>query len=197
MNMKKLYYILYAAGIFVASPALAQGSFSAQYSMGFGTGDVKSFVSSPSFRGVTLEYRHFVQPNVSIGGEVGWNVFYERRAHDTYTSGTISLSGVQYRYINAVPIYVTGDYYLKPGEKMNPFVGLGIGTLFTTRATDMNLYRLETDAWAFALRPEVGVLVNVNPDLDFILAGKYNAGFSTADLAAQSYFTFNIGFVFK
>jgi len=44
------------------------------------------------------------------------------RAYDTYTSGTISLSGVQYRYINAMP-FICGDYYSN-GKKLNPFVGL-------------------------------------------------------------------------
>lgn len=197
MNMKKLFYIFLAVASFAAVPAIAQSSFSAQYSMGFGSGDVKSFISSSSFRGGAIEYRYHIQDKFSVGADIGWNTFYERRAYDTYTSGTVSLSGVQYRYINAMPIYVAGDYYLKPGEKLNPFVGLGIGTLYTKRNTDMNLYTIENKVWAFALRPEAGVLVNANPSLDIILVGKYNYGFSAGGLDAQSYFTFNIGLVFK
>jgi len=196
-SMKKLFHIFLAVATFAAAPAIAQSAFSVQYSMGFGSGDVKSYVSSTSFRGASLAYRYFVQPKISVGADIGWNTFYERRAYDTYTSGTISLSGVQYRYINAMPVYLAGDYYLKPGEKINPFVGLGVGTLYTKRNTDMNLYTLENKVWAFALRPEAGVLVNANPGLDIILAGKYNYGFSAGGLEAQSYFTFNIGLVFK
>jgi outer membrane protein len=196
-HMKKIFNVVLAVGLFAAAPTFAQSSFSVQYSMGFGSGDVKSYVSSSSFRGAAVEYRYHVQEKISVGADIGWNTFYERRAYDTYTSGTISLSGVQYRYINAMPIYLAGDYYFKPGEKLNPFIGLGVGTLYTRRNTDMNLYTLENKVWAFALRPEAGVLVNANPSLDIILAGKYNYGFAAGGLDAQSYFTFNIGLVFK
>src|SRR5882762_7538895 len=112
--MKKLFYIFLAVGIFTAAPTLAQSSFSVQYAMGFGSGDVKSYISSSSFRGAAVEYRYHIQEKFSVGADIGWNTFYERRAYDTYTSGTVSLSGVQYRYINAMPIFVAFDYYMKP-----------------------------------------------------------------------------------
>jgi len=195
--MKKIFIVILAVGIFAAVPSIAQSTFSIQYSMGFGSGDVKSFVSSSSFRGAALAYRYHIEPKFSVGADIGWNTFYERRAFDTYTSGTVSLSGVQYRYINAMPIFVAFDYYMKPDEKINPFIGLGVGTLYTRRNTDMNLYTVENTVWAFALRPEAGVLVNANEGLDIILAGKYNYGFAAGGLEAQSYFTFNIGLVFK
>jgi outer membrane protein len=197
VHMKKIFNVIIAVAFFASAPAVAQSTFSFQYSMGFGSGDMKSYITSSSFRGAALEYRYHIQEKNSVGVDIGWNTFYERRAYDTYTSGTVSLSGVQYRYINAMPIYLAGDHYFKPGEKLNPFVGLGVGTLYTKRNTDMNLYTLETKVWAFALRPEAGVLVNANPSLDFILVGKYNYGFSAGGLDAQSYFTFNIGLVFK
>src|SRR5882672_7232093 len=98
MNMKKLFYIFLAVAFFAAAPAVAQSSFSVQYSMGFGSGDVKSYITSASFRGAAVEYRYHLD-KFSVGADIGWNTFYERRAFDTYTSGTVSLSGVQYRYI--------------------------------------------------------------------------------------------------
>jgi outer membrane protein len=197
VHMKKLFSIVFVIGILAAAPSKAQSTFSVQYSMGFGNGDVKSYISTASFRGVGLEYRYHIEPKFSVGIDMGWNTFYERRAYDTYTSGTVSLSGVQYRYINAAPIYLSANYYLKPDEKLNPFIGLGVGTLYSKRNTDMGLYTLENIAWAFALRPEIGVLINENSGLDVILAGKYNYGFATDGQEAQSYFTFNVGFVFK
>ena len=179
------------------SPALAQSTFSMEYSIGTGSGETKSFISSPSFRGGMLAYRRMINPNIGVGVDAGWNIFYERRAYDTYTSGTVSLSGVQYRYINAIPIYLAFDYCLKPNEKLNPFFGLGVGTIYLRKNTDMNVYTIENNAWAFALRPEAGVRLEASPGMDFILAAKYNYAFSTDALNAQSYFTFNIGFVFK
>jgi hypothetical protein len=195
--MKNLFKLLVIAAVVTSAPAFAQGSFSMQYSMGFGMGDSKSYINAPSFRGATMEYRHLVTDDMAIGVDVSWNVFYERRASDTYTSGTVSLTGVQYRYVNAVPIYVSVDKYFGMGKKVNPFVGLGIGTMYTRRNTDMNLYTLETDSWAFALRPEAGIRYDASTSVDLILALKYNYGLSTTDLPAQSYLAVNVGFVFK
>jgi outer membrane protein W len=195
--MKNLFKLLTIAAGFAAAPSFAQGSFSIQYSMGFAMGDSKTYISTPSFRGATMEYKYNIKDDLAIGADVSWNVFYERKASDTYTSGTVSVSGVQYRYTNSIPIYVSIDKYFKPGEKINPFVGLGIGTMYTRRNTDMNLYTLEADSWAFALQPEAGVRVDMSSQVDFILALKYNYGLSTNELPAQSYLAVNVGFVFK
>lgn len=195
--MKKLFYIIWVACMFAAAPVFAQSTFSVQYSIGSGTGDNKNYISSPSFRGAMLEYRRMIQPKIGIGADIGWNTFYERRAYDTYTSGTISLSGVQYRYINAIPIYVAFDYFLRPDNRINPFVGLGVGTMYVRKNTDMNIYTLETDAWMFALRPQAGIRYEANPGMDIVFALKYNYGFTTDALTAQSYLAFNVGFTFK
>jgi outer membrane protein len=193
--MKKSLLLFVIAGCMI-SPAFAQHSFSIQYALGFG-GTMNNYITSTSVRGATFEYKIYPQPNISIGIDAGWNHFYERRAYDTYTQGTRSLSGVQYRYANVVPIFVTTSYYLSPGNKFNPFVGLGVGTLFFSRYVDMGIFRVTEDEWHFALKPEAGVLVSLNPEMDLILGLRYNNAFATNDTAEQSFMAFNIGFVWK
>lgn len=193
--MKKIFFLLLVSGVFTV-PAFAQHSFSMQYSMGFG-GTINDFVSSTSLRGATFEYKIFVDPQFSIGLDAGWNHFYERRAFDTYTSGTTSVSGVQFRYADAVPIYLTGTYYFMPGNHINPFFGVGVGTIYLSRYLDMGIFRITSDEWHFGLKPEAGVLVNLSPDMDFILGFRYNKAFATNDTADQSFMTFNVGFVWK
>lgn len=191
--MKKLLFIAF---IFIASAASAQSLTAVQYSIGFGSGDLGSYIGAPSFRGFTIDYRKLVQPNIGVGVDLGWNVFYDEKAFGTYTRGDLSYSGKQYRYNNQFPMLFAADYYLKPGEKINPFAGLGIGTMYSLRNTDMGQYTFEQDAWHFALRPEVGVLIQANPGLSLAVTGKYYYGFEAGDLDAQSYFALNFGFVF-
>lgn len=191
--MKKIFILLFSV---MALTSSAQSLTAIQYSMGFGTGDLGDYIGKPSFRGFTIDYRKLVQPNIGVGFELGWNVFYEENSFDTYTQGNLSLSGKQYRYNNQFPMLFAGDYYLKPGEQINPFVGLGLGTMYSLRNTDMGQYTLEEDAWNFALRPEVGVLVEANPNMSLAITGKYYYGFEAGDLPAQSYFALNVGFVF-
>jgi len=192
--MKKLLIIFFLAG---SIPAFSQALTTMEYSMGFATGDLSDFISAPSFRGFTTSFKKFVHPNVAAGVEFGWNVFYDEEPTDVYTQGNFAYSGKQYRYSNQFPMLVRADYYFKPGEMINPYVGLGLGTMYTLRNTDMGQYRIEEDAWHFLMKPEVGVEFEMNPGFAFTVNSKYYGGFGAGGLAAQGYFTINVGAVFK
>jgi len=192
--MKKLLVIFFLAG---GAPAFSQVITTLEYSMGFATGDLADFIGAPSFRGFTTTFKKLVQPNVAAGVEFGWNVFYDAKGTDVYHQGNFAYSGKQYRYNNQFPMLIRGDYYLKPGEQINPYVGLGLGTMYTLRNTDMGQYRIEEDAWHFLVKPEVGVEFDVNPGFAFSLSGRYYGGFAAGGMAAQGYFAINVGAVFK
>ncbi len=194
--MKKLIFSVVI--VCASGSVLAQQSLTAfTYSMGFGTGDLGDYIGQASFRGATLDYRRFIQPAVGLGFDLGWNVFYEERPYDTYEYGGVSLSGKQFRYSNHVPILLAADFFFKPGEKVNPFAGMGIGTMYSRRNTDMNLYTVEQDNWSFVMRPEAGVWLDLQPGFGLMAVAKYYTGFAAGDLETQSYFTFNVGFVFS
>jgi outer membrane protein len=164
--------------------------------MGFASGDMAEFISKPSFRGFVFQYRHPFTPNIAAGFDLGWNVFYERKDYDTYEANNASLSGVQFRYHNEIPLYISGEYYFKPEGPLNPFAGLGIGTIYSERNTDMGVWRVVEDAWQFALKPEVGLLYMFNESAGFKLAAKYNLGFAGGDLDAQSFIAIDAGLAF-
>ena len=97
MKNKVLFIVLLSFAI----PGMVQaqsGYASIQYVIGFGTGDLGSFISKASFRGAVFEYQRNINPNLSAGLEIGWNTFYEKKDYDTYTQETVSVSGLQYRY---------------------------------------------------------------------------------------------------
>jgi opacity protein-like surface antigen len=192
--MKKILLIIF---IFSSFGAFAQNTLvNFQYSIGFGTGDLGDYITQPSFRGFTFDYRSVVNENVGVGLEFAWNVFYQQEDFGTYTKENLSLTGKQWRYNNQLPMLVAADYYLSPGETFNPFVGLGIGTMYSRRNTDMSTYTLEEEAWHFVLRPEAGFIYEVSPDLGLSATAKYYIGFEAGDLPTQSYITLNFGVVF-
>jgi len=170
--------------------------FSVQYDISFGTGDLGSFISAPSFRGISMQYRYAITDKILIGGDLAWNVFYENKEYDSYTSGTRTLTGNQYRYQNEVPILVTVDYLFIPGKSFQPYVSLGIGTMYTERATDMGLWRLEQNPWQFAIKPEAGFMYSISNSTSLKLGLKYYEGFKAGDLDSQGYFTISTGFAF-
>jgi hypothetical protein len=163
--------------------------------MGFATGDLKEFNEAASFRGIGFEYRYMMKPAIGVGFETGYNLFYDKMDYATYTKGTESVSGIQFRYTHAVPVLAAFDYYLKPDTKFNTFVGLGIGTLYTFRDIDMGMFTQESDVWQFALRPQVGAIVDTGMG-NLILGAKYFSGFKANDTEGQSYFTINVGLAF-
>jgi outer membrane protein W len=181
-----------------ATFCLAQNSYvDVTYSMGFGAGDMADFISKPSFRGISFDYRYSVQPNIAIGFNLGWNTFYEAKGSSTYTVDNASLTGKQYRYSNNVPMLATGTYYFKPDETFSPYAALGIGTMYARRNTDMNLYTIEQEAWPFVLQPEIGFRYQAADAVGFLVNVKYLNGFKAGDFdSAQSYFTLNVGFSF-
>ncbi len=109
--MKKIVLsIMILAGLF-RTPAAAQDNvYAFQYTMGFSMGDFNDFISQPSFRGVTFDYRRMVTPNVGVGVEFNWSAFYEEKDYATYTRETGSISGKQYRYCSVVPMLVSAEY---------------------------------------------------------------------------------------
>ena len=111
----------------------AQSNFMISYPIGFPMGNLHDYTTSTSFRGINVEFNKKVAPNQTVGLETGWNVFYQHVDKKVYTEGTQSITGVQYRYTNAVPIIAGGKFYFESKKTIHPYVGVGLGTLYVDR----------------------------------------------------------------
>lgn len=195
--MKKIFSLLLLP-VICSQGINAQSSFTMSYPIGIPMGDLSDYIGAVSYRGINLEFNRRIKDNLEVGLETGWNVFYEKQAEKVYTDGTASISGVQFRYTNAVPI-IAGAKFIKSisGKPMTPYIGVGLGTLYVDRSTDFGLYRITIDAWQFCIRPELGFIYKAERGVGFFVGGKYYAAFGTDDLDGQSYLTINIGVVFS
>jgi hypothetical protein len=197
--MKKIVYSVIIIMILGVTMTNAQNSrTSLTYAVGFATGDLGEYISQPSWRGFNIESLKMISEKVGVGGSFSWNVFYEAQDYDTYTRGTASLSGKQYRYSNNLPMSLNVNYYLTAGQKIIPYVGLGTGVMYTRRNTDMNLYTIEQEAWNFLLQPQFGIEIANEYSSAFTIVAKYFYGFAAQDFdKAQSYISLNVGWTFK
>lgn len=194
--MKKLLILL--AVVIGSQAVLGQGNFVISYPISFPMGDLKEYIGATSFRGISMEFNKRQKSNLDIGIEASWHVFYERSDNKEYKNGTATLTGIQYRYTNAVPLLAQVKYLKTTGnDKMHPYAGLGIGTTYVERATDVGLYRLTLNAWQFCLRPELGLQIKAGYGASFLIGAKYYANFAAKDLDGQSYLSLNVGFVFS
>lgn len=176
--------------------AAAQGYVSAQYSINFPMAKTADFISNPSFRGLTLDYRHEVTPQILVGISAGWYTFYKDAGADSYTTsdGSITASGHQYRYLNSVPLLVTADYYFSD-HNLKPFAGLGVGTTYNRVDLEMGMYTIRVDPWQFSLAPEAGLAYRIAEGTSALVSVRYNISFSSRDLDTQSFLGLNIGLI--
>ena len=195
--MKRAIYFLLVIGLAVPGIVKAQSGYTSfQYQIGFGMGDLGDYIEKASFRGAVFDYQKNLSSGLSVGLELAWSTFYEKKDYDTYTVEPYSLSGIQYRYSNMFPMLLTAEYYLKSEGAVRPYVNLGLGTMYTIRDTDMGLWRLEEKAWQFGLKPELGVIYDVGMNSSVKLEGKYYMGLGGSKLENQSFFALSAGMVF-
>ena len=198
--MKKVILTLAALFYFCFVSVLhAQNSFTIAYSVGIPTKDVGDFIGNTSFRGAIIDFQSLVKPNIGIGISVGMNTFYSEKDYGTYTVDNIAISGKQWRYSNHVPILLNANYYFKPDQKSNPYVGLGLGAMYSRRNTDMNIYTIQEQAWNFTIQPAVGFLIKTAKMSTLNISARYNFGLQSGNelKGDQSYLSLNFGFTFN
>lgn len=194
----RIKHILIILVLLLPALTFAQDGYTYQgftYSMSVPLGATEDYISAGSFRGLNYEGYHELSSKFAVGWLLGWNVFHAELWNETYTNDNLTITGNQFRYQNEFPMLVRGLYLLGTPGGVRPFAGAGIGVLYNIRRTDIGLYSLETDAWHFSMTPELGIIIPVGGSL--VTSNiRYNYGVKARDLDAQSYFSFNLGFMF-
>ena len=73
--MRKLLII--SLILFGLSPLVKGQMLNLNYQMSVPLGKMNDYAGKMSFRGMDLEYHHFLNEKFSIGGMIGWNTFYK------------------------------------------------------------------------------------------------------------------------
>jgi hypothetical protein len=164
----------------------------ATYQIAFPEGDTKDFIDATSFRGIGLEGRWFVRPNLSAGVALDWNVFFKTTDKPIdIPHGT--LSGEQDRTINAFPILATVHYYMGPDKMF--YVGLGAGPYYMSQRWDVGLYAFSNTSWHFGFAPEIGVSHEMAPHIRAVLGLQYNHAFESENTKLE-YWALKLGIAY-
>ncbi|MFZ9003610.1 MAG: hypothetical protein EP302_05885 [Bacteroidetes bacterium] len=183
--------------LFFALSASAQNKFALTYSIGFPTGETSDYFNSTSWRGVNIDYHYFLEDGFAIGFSTGWQVFNDNLGYVTETSGTETLSGYRYNYLNSFPLLVTGSYFFDASGELTPFASVGVGLVYNEFSQDTGLLRDEGTGWPFAVRPEIGLDYEVSYNVGIRASFRYNYVASGDELPSLPYFAFNLGFVWS
>jgi hypothetical protein len=180
---------------FLTIATQSQGLYNLTYTVGFGAGKTSEFIGSASFRGLTFEGQGFVSDQISVGGLFNWQTFYEELAGASYTDGTATLTGTQYRYINAYPMLLTGHYYFGT-DKYEPrfYLGAGLGAYVVDQEVQAGVWTVENNNWHFGMSPDLGMLYPVGMDSYFNIGLRYHYVIKSNDSMDYSWFGLNVGF---
>lgn len=189
------YIVTMIAVAFLTIATQSQGLYNLTYTMGFGAGKTSEFIGSASFRGFTFEGQGFVTEQVTVGGLFNWQTFYEELSGASYTDGTATLTGTQYRYINAYPMLLTGHYYFGT-DKYEPrfYLGAGLGAYVVDQEVQAGVWTVENNYWHFGMSPDLGMLYPVGMDSYFNIGLRYHYVIKSNDSMDYSWFGLNVGF---
>lgn len=193
--------LLMTALLLVPGSARAQDwSFGLEWGATFGSGDLKDYINRMSWRNFGLDIRNYRTDKLSVGISGGWHVFDEK-LFETAPIENGHITGTQIRYVNAIPILLSGQYYLgEPFARNQPFVGLGVGASNVLQRLEIGIVALEKSNWHFAIAPEVGYAMGTGPlgDTKVVFRGAayhaFEGGTNIAgEKASYTYFLVSIG----
>ncbi len=188
------YLITLAIASLLSLASYSQSMYSFNYTMSFASGKTADYIESPSFRGMTFEGRGFISDHVSLGGLFNWSTFYEELAGATFTYETSTVTGNQYRYINAFPMLFQAHYYLGTDD-LEPrlYLGGGTGAYKINQRTNLGVYSIEERNWHFGFSPEVGLLFPVSFDSYLNVSFRYHYVFKAEHTVDHSWFGLSVG----
>lgn len=196
--MKRIKYFLVATVVsvlFLSTAYSQSGRFGLSYNTALPLGGTADFVDKYSWRGFGMEARWEISPELFLGFNTSWNVFYDTKS-GTFNEDTRTLTGKQYRYLNSVPIMMTFLKNFGSSSTAIPYAGLGVGTIYSEARKEMGLWQVVNKGWQFGLAPEVGVLFPTTFGNDIFLSVRYNYGFNTTKIDAVSTLGINLGLLF-
>jgi len=193
--MKRIYLALIAIFVMPVTLMAQQSMFNINWDISFPVGETSDYISNTSFRGVSFEGRGFVGDQFSVGGWISWDVFKEKKSNETYNGDGVSVTGTQVRYLNMMPILLTGHYYLGTLDTATPYFGLGLGAIRSLQRTEIGLVAFQNDNWHLGLAPEIGIFIPANYNMGFNLAVKYQYAAKSND-SSYSYVSVILGFSF-
>lgn len=159
-------------------------------------GETAGFTNGFSPRGMDIESSKYINKDLTIGFALGWNVFREKAGDDLLNYDGFVISGTQFRYFNTVPINLKMKKYFG-FNKINTFLGLGVGTSYSKARTDIGLFQITEDKWQFNISPEIGSVINVSDSFFFALKVKYNYSPRAGDFDPVSYLGIGFGVAFR
>jgi hypothetical protein len=159
-------------------------------------GNTKDFAAGWSWRGVTMEGRRIVKPNVSIGFSLGWQVMNAETDSVVGFEGDavgFDVQGYQIRTINSFPLMVMAHYFFGQRGGARPYLGGGAGLSFSEHRVNLGGVIIEDDTWPFTLAADAGIAFPAGWRSAAFAFARFHWQAAAGSLESQTYFAFGVG----
>jgi Outer membrane protein beta-barrel domain len=184
-------FVLLLASLGLGS-AQAQTWYAVTYQPAQPLSNTKEFTDNFGWRGIGLDFKKVVKPNVAVGLSFGWQVF-EQQTDEVVSAFGVDISGDQFRYINSFPLLANVAYFFGKQGGTRPYLAANVGTYIMEHRLDIGLYSISETNWHFGFGPEAGIAFPVRPELAVLVNGRYNYALSAGSTDDQSYASFSLG----
>ncbi|WP_448702862.1 hypothetical protein ACFGVR_10955 [Mucilaginibacter sp. AW1-3] len=161
-----------------------------------------NYLTKISWAGLLLDYRRMITPNISVGAAMRFNSFEQYFIKQTYlrTDNTGSVTSDMIRQIYNVPITANVHYYFPGNELVKTYIGIGVGAQYSEQDAYFNIYNINVYNWGFVMRPEMGAVGKIKPNISLFINLAYNYATNTNSsfhIDHLSQFPISVGFVFS
>jgi opacity protein-like surface antigen len=139
---------------------IPQQYYSAAWSVALPVFDYSEYISSVSLNGAAFQMQFFIQEKVTAGVSFGWNTYYAEVPNALYIpSPDVAVSATSYRYLNAMPLKASVNYFFGTNPKIQPYIGLGLGATYMTEHAVVHQVNFWDAQWGFLAAPEIGMFI--------------------------------------
>jgi Outer membrane protein beta-barrel domain len=157
-------FIISAFALFLLSPA-AQAQekmkLKLQYNAAQPIGGMKNYLDKTSLNGWGASLDRTINANWHVGLQVGFQDYYKKLPRQLYVDGEQTVSAVQTRSIQVVPVQLYGSYYWGEEGKIRPYASLGAGGGFVRNDQYWGQFNSRDNGFVFTASPGAGVSIPV------------------------------------
>jgi hypothetical protein len=181
-----------ALGMLGAAPVQGQSWYVLSFQPAQPLSNTQDFTGNFAWRGIGLDYKHPIRPNLAVGTSFGWQVFDEQ-TDEVVSAFGVDLSGDQFRYVNSWPMLANITYLFGTAGGLRPYIGANLGAYVMQHRVDVGLYTISETNVHFGFGPEAGIGIPVGPAMAAVLSTRLNYALKAGGVEDQSYLSFGLG----
>ena len=135
-----------------------------------------NLLNENSYSGGRFDYKHFIDGgNLAVGMSLGWNSYNEYTPAKVYQNDdeTGAVFTDMVRHVYTLPIAINANYFFFK-RNIKPYIGLGIGTVYSEQDSYFNIYSISESNWGFLVKPEIGLQLEINETFGLATYATYN-----------------------